>query len=497
MIDGADLNTEKMALATPTTVTAGMNNYESYYKSAKDGKIHGYIISIPKDYDPATAAKYPLLVYLHGAGEQPGSSSYNISKLKSIGVPLEIFGRKRSFPAIIVAIQTAQTDWEHNPVVIKDFIDILTGVSPLPNQSGGAVGLEAYKIDVNRIHLSGVSMGGYGVYNTASTFPDFFASISVFAGFPGSQAATSKIKIPTYIRHNTGDYVVTVNNAYNAQKWINAANPAEPVNFSTGSSTKHDCWSAEYSKTDDNNVFNWHWRRSRTGIIPPTPLTIMSLAPVTNSFISTSADQTLTLMFNNDIRKSAGTFTIKNVTSNRSRVVDISSATITVSGNKAIFSDLRLSENCIYSFEVSKGAFTDLSGVNACPGVLGESTWKLNVGTVASAPLPLQITSFTPATNGIVKATTAGTLTLVFSEDVKKGSGTILTKNLTAGRSNAIDVSSSTITVSGNKVTIYPVKLYDNSAYAFQISQGAFTDLDGKPFSGIADDTTWTFRVSL
>lgn len=492
------LDNVTMALATPTSTTKGMKNYESYYKSAVDGKIHGYIVSVPLDYDPAKVAKYPLLVFYHGVGERPiDNKDYDLAKLKIQGPHKQIYSRGRAFPAVIASIQLAKWEGEFNPAVTKEFVDILTGTIPVPAQTAAAVGLGAYNINTNRIHLSGLSLGGYGTYKAAFTYPNLFASISEFSGYTDSQVKMCLIKIPVYIRHNDKDPVIAVGNAYNAQKWINAVNPTQPVNMVINVASGHNSWDREYVRTDNESVYEWHWSKYKGGAdqIPSgeaKPISITGFAPAKNAIVAAATSTTLSLVFNTDVRKGSGTIMVKNLTENRTLSIDVNASNVKVTGNKVEISAIKLYDKTAYSLQITKGAFKDELYGTDFGGITDDNTWTFTVGTTETA---LRVTSFTPATNGPVVAATATTLTLLFSADVKIGSGTFTVKNLTAGRAVSTDISSSTIKITGNKVEIYPIKLYDKSVYAFQISKGAFTDTSGKEFAGILDDTTWTFTV--
>lgn len=259
-------DTIKFINAAPTSVSTGMKNYQSYFLAKTDNKIHGYLISTPLDYDASNPKKYPLLVFIHGDWEKPENALYDYEKLKLYGPHKEIYYRKRAFPAIVVSIQMSESDIYVNPLVVKEFIDVLRGKVPYTRTTDEAIGYGKYYIDSNRVHLTGLSWGGNGVYKTAIANPDFFASLSVFGGSTESEVKMSLIKTPLYVRHNSNDKMVTSYHAINAKKWINAAHPNVPVNmqlFSDSTAIGHDCWSREYLRTDNESVYEWHWAKSK------------------------------------------------------------------------------------------------------------------------------------------------------------------------------------------------------------------------------------------
>ena len=90
-------------------------------------------------------------------------------------------------------------------------------------------------------------------------------------------------------------------------------------------------------------------------------------------------------------------------------------------------------------------------------------------------------------------------LVLTFSEAIALGTGNITIKNLTNSMQSTIAVTDSTqVSISGSVLTINPTAdLAGGLSYAIRIDAGAITDLATNAFSGIADDTTWTFNTLI
>ena len=84
--------------------------------------------------------------------------------------------------------------------------------------------VEQYKIDRNRVYLSGFSMGGMFTYHAMNRIPDKIAAFAPISGYPmGGTTANANVRpIPIIHTHGTGDDVVVfsgVQGALNA--WIN------------------------------------------------------------------------------------------------------------------------------------------------------------------------------------------------------------------------------------------------------------------------------------
>lgn len=89
------------------------------------------------------------------------------------------------------------------------------------------------------------------------------------------------------------------------------------------------------------------------------------------------------------------------------------------------------------------------------------------------------------------------TLTLTFSEEMKKGTGNILIKQGADDATFDTIPVATNVTVDGTKVIIHPTKeLAANTAYYVTIPNTALTDLLGNAYAGIAVATTWNFTTA-
>ena len=163
--------------------------------------------------------KYPLVIFLHGSGERGND---NEAQLKW-GSDLFLDSANRiNFPAIVVFPQCPKNDkWgeynKNNPKdstgydfstdapmrkplkLVSDFIDTL---------------ISAGQVDVKRIYIGGLSMGGFGTFELLWRRPGFFAAAIPICG-AGNPEKTSNYKanFPMWIFHGEKDPVIPVANS--------------------------------------------------------------------------------------------------------------------------------------------------------------------------------------------------------------------------------------------------------------------------------------------
>ena len=149
-----------------------------------------YLLYLPKDY-AAKKADYPLVIYLHG-GSQRGQ---DLAKLKTYGLPY-LVDKGRNFDFIIASPQCPDAKfWSTDNWFEPLYDEIKT----------------KYRIDPKRIYLAGISMGGYGVWQTAVAYPDKFAALVPLCGGCDDSAQVCRIKqVPIWTFHGIADDVVSI-----------------------------------------------------------------------------------------------------------------------------------------------------------------------------------------------------------------------------------------------------------------------------------------------
>ncbi|QHT71577.1 Ig-like domain-containing protein [Rhodocytophaga rosea] len=205
--------------------------------------------------------------------------------------------------------------------------------------------------------------------------------------------------------------------------------------------------------------------------------------------VNVKPDIELTITF--DVPIEAGKGQIEVFENNKSAdKINVKSNFVTITGNKAVVEikkDLKPGAS-IYVI-VPDGAFVDESG-NDIKGITDPEAWNYSVEGVTDETPPV-ITDLSPADEEANVPIDAD-LTLIFDEEVVKGTGNIVIYQGTT--TQTIAVTNGAVSINGNQVTIDPALDFASATPVYvTIQAGAFTDVDGNAFEGIISNTTWNF----
>lgn len=188
-----------------------------------------YLLFLPEGYEQGDK-KWPLILFLHGAGE----SGDNLSKVKIHGPP-KIVEKKADFPFIEVSPQSPGRGW--NVDALKGLLDEV---------------MHDYRVDRDRVYLTGLSMGGFGTWSLAAAHPEYFAAIApICVGGNPSDAAKLK-SLPIWVFHGAKDEVVPLDRS---QQMVDALKEAgADVKFTVYPDAHHDSWTETY---DNPKLYDW------------------------------------------------------------------------------------------------------------------------------------------------------------------------------------------------------------------------------------------------
>ncbi len=188
-----------------------------------------YLLYLPKDY--AAKESWPLLLFLHGAGERGD----NLDLVKKHGPP-KLIAEGKEFPFLVVSPQCPQGHW-WQPQELTALVDEI---------------VEKYKVDQNRIYVTGLSMGGFGTWALGSQSPGRFAALVPICG--GGEPFWSLLlaKVPIWVFHGAKDPVVPI--ARSEQMVEALKKRGGNVKFTAYPEAGHDAWTETYANPE---LYDW------------------------------------------------------------------------------------------------------------------------------------------------------------------------------------------------------------------------------------------------
>jgi predicted peptidase len=190
-----------------------------------------YLLYLPADYDTNIAAKWPLVLFLHGSGER----GEDLEKVKIHGPP-KLVSQGKEFPFVLVSPQ-CPTGSRWNAEELSALVDELA---------------RNYRVDLQRLYVTGLSMGGSGTWSLLGGYPDKFAAAMPLCG-RGDVAATEKLaKTPAWIIVGGKDRPETVQNCQDMAAALKKAGGETKLTLYPD--LPHDCWTVTYNNAE---VYEW------------------------------------------------------------------------------------------------------------------------------------------------------------------------------------------------------------------------------------------------
>ena len=200
---------------------------------------------LPDDYDgDGDGSAYPLIMFLHGSGQRGD----DLAQMAEDGIPARLT-RGPALPFVVVAPQCPRNlDWS----------TMLPGLDALLLHV-----LRTFRVDPDRIYLTGLSMGGYGVWAFASGYPQHFAAVAPVCGggaealdFP--ERLKNMTHLPVWCFHGDQDDVVPVEETRRLARSLEAYGGNVKCTIYPG--VGHDSWTQAY---EDPELCDWFLRHVR------------------------------------------------------------------------------------------------------------------------------------------------------------------------------------------------------------------------------------------
>lgn len=208
----------------------------------------GYLEYLPDGYHSGSQ-DYPVVISLHGIKEK-GTSSTNpqevmrdLPRVANVGLPKYVKAGKK-YPFILISPQLKNKYGTWPPSFVMEVVNHVK---------------KDLRIDEKRIYLTGLSLGGFGVWKTAGQYPEVFAAIApICAGGNslGQADAIAKEDVAAWGFHGDRDKIVSYTVTTQMVNAINTApskpSPLAKVTIFPGMG--HIIWDKAYNET---NVLSW------------------------------------------------------------------------------------------------------------------------------------------------------------------------------------------------------------------------------------------------
>lgn len=158
-----------------------------------DGSESKYVVFVPRTYEGAKL--FPAILFLHGSGARGSDGQLPVRG----GLAKAIKAKNEEFPFIVIFPQAHEDEnWGAESEGGKRALAILNQV------------LKDYRIDEERISLTGVSMGGFGIWSLAVSDPKRWASIVPICHGGDTNTAARLKDVPCWCFHGDADKVIPV-----------------------------------------------------------------------------------------------------------------------------------------------------------------------------------------------------------------------------------------------------------------------------------------------
>lgn len=191
-----------------------------------------YVQYLPRDFDHSK--KYPLVLFLHGAGER-GDYPELAARW---GLMQQVRESGREYPFICISPLCPKGKyWGCYTESLLAFLDWLC---------------ENLPVDRSRVYLTGLSMGGTGTYMLAMAAPERFAAIAPICGSGIVWYGEALKDVPVFMYHGDCDEVVPLQESITMLKAIHTRGGHAQLKICYG--VGHDAWKMAYH---GDELINW------------------------------------------------------------------------------------------------------------------------------------------------------------------------------------------------------------------------------------------------
>lgn len=190
-----------------------------------------YLLYLPARYEADREVTWPLILFLHGAGERGD----DLDLVRPYGPPARFEGGG-DLPFVVIAPQCpAEEQWD--PDTLRALLDRVCAT---------------HRVDRERVYLTGFSMGGLGTWATAAAYPERFAAIAPICGPSSWCDLRGLADLPIWCFHGAADPAVPVGESHEMVRRIEEVGGSVQLTVYEG--VEHDSWTRTYENPE---LYSW------------------------------------------------------------------------------------------------------------------------------------------------------------------------------------------------------------------------------------------------
>jgi len=177
------------------------------YTDTAAGETMPYRLFVPENYDASKA--YPLVLFLHGSGERGDDNEAQLTANQGATIWAKP-DEQAKHPCFVLAPQAHSGEGfdltegdQHGAIELSD--DLTLALKIMDQVTAN------YNIDKKRLYATGVSQGGFGVWDVNEAYPNLFAAMVPVCGGGNLQFASKLVNKPIWAFHAEADPIVSVN----------------------------------------------------------------------------------------------------------------------------------------------------------------------------------------------------------------------------------------------------------------------------------------------
>jgi predicted peptidase len=205
-----------------------------------------YLLFLPKGYAEDREKRWPLILFLHGAGER----GTDIQLVAKHGPP-KIVQERPDFPFIVVSPQCPPGQRWRNEVLLPLLDEVIAN----------------HRVDTSRVYLTGLSMGGYGSWTLGTEHPERFAAMAPICGggerisvlLAGREKRQALQTLGVWAFHGAKDTVVPPEESERMVDALKRAGVSD-LKLTIYPEADHDSWTVTYANPE---LYDWFLKHRR------------------------------------------------------------------------------------------------------------------------------------------------------------------------------------------------------------------------------------------